>query len=234
MSIAEETLQLKQDFDEVYAAGYKSFWDIFTKNATTNDCRYMFYGENWTDEVFTPPYAIVPNPSASRYMFQESGITKVTSKQLDLSKAKTIRQTFALSNIEEVEIVVGYATLNATFENVETLTTLTLTVGADTTYTNAFIGCSGLTNLTIDGTIGKAGFDLSDCTNLTLESIKSVLEACNKEQANIVVTLPEYCEGGNIYTIDACMADGNYGIEGLTTAYSNAMNKLHNYSISFN
>lgn len=238
MNTAELITQLKQDIDEVYtagtASGYKSFWDDLTNNNNINvDCRYMFYGAYWTNEIFTPPYPIKPNPNGSynRYMFQASGITKVSTQQMDFSEANTLRQTFAMSNVEEVEMVVDEATLNATFENLTTLTDLELTVSANTSYSGAFDGCSGLVNLTIDGTIGKAGFDLTDSTNLTLESIKSVLLACNKANANIVITLPEYCEGNTVNTQNACMGVDSDDGE-LINAYGEAMS--NGYTISFN
>ena len=205
MTTADLLNEIKEDINEVYEAGYQSFWDALTNNNNiTADCRYLFYGEYWTDKAFKPPYAIKPNKNNNRYMFQESNITKVSTKQIDFSEATTLRQTFVQSNVEEVEMVVDKATLNATFDGVDTLKKLDLTVSDSTNYSNAFNGCSGLTDLTINGTISKAGFDLTDCVYLSVESIKSVLEACNKENANITITLPYYCIDGKTITADIC------------------------------
>ena len=152
-------------------------------------------------------------------MFQASGITKVSKKQMDFSETAALRQTFVQSYVEEVEMVVDKTTLNATFDGVDTLTKLDLTVSENTSYSNAFNGCSGLTELRIwgkkyndegtdfeliNGTIGKGGFDLTDCVNLSVASIKSVLEACNKKNANITITLPYYCIDGKTITSDIC------------------------------
>lgn len=208
MTTADLLNEIKTDINEVYEAGYKSFWDDYTnKNNITVDCRYMFYGPYWTNEIFTPPYPIKPNKNNSRYMFQESGITKVSTKQIDFSEATTLRQTFVQSYVEEVEMVVDKATLNATFDGVDTLEKLDLTVSENTGYSNAFNECSGLVDLTIRGTIGKAGFNLTDCVNLSVESVRSVLNACNKENANITITLPYYCIDGETDTSDICFTE---------------------------
>ena len=230
MTTADLLTEIKADIDEVYEAGYKSFWDAYTnKNKITTDCRYMFAGAAWTNDSFKPPYEepLKPNPTASRYMFQDSGITKITKEQIDFSEATNLRQTFSQSNIEEAYVDASKAYLYNTFETIQEpeATKLELIVSDKTTYRDAFKGFTSLTDLTIGGTIGTKGFDLTDCVYLSVASIKSVLEACNKENANITVTLPYNCIDGETVTSDICFTQ-------LTNEYNAAI--ANGYLISWN
>ena len=244
MSVADNIRQLKIDIDETFKAGSKAFWDAYTKNALSVDCRYMFAGAAWTNDSFKPPYdePLKPNPTASRYMFQDSGITKITKEQIDFSNATNLRQTFSQSNIEEAYVDASKAYLYNTFETIQDpeATKLELIVSDKTTYRDAFKGFTSLTELRIygkeyntegtefeliNGTIGNGGFDLTDCTYLSVQSIKSVLNACNKENANITVTLPYYCIDGKTITSDICFMQ-------LSEEYNAAI--ANDYFISWN
>lgn len=74
MDIAEKTLQLKQDFDDVYEAGKKAewnaFWDAYQDYGKREYYAFAFSNTtaysptwkiaNWTEETFKPKYPIVP------------------------------------------------------------------------------------------------------------------------------------------------------------------------------
>jgi hypothetical protein len=149
-----------------------AFWNAYTNNNKRTYWRYAFAEQGWVDANFKPPYTIIPTSDA-RYMFQNTGITSIDETQVDFSKLSNFRDTFYSAN---------------SLVNLRLKIKDTATFGA-----NAFLECTSLKNLTIIGTIGGAGLDLSDCTSLSLDSIKSVLDACNKPNANITVTLPSSC-----------------------------------------
>ena len=69
MDVAEKTLQLKQDIDEVYEAGkhkeWSDFWDAFQQKGKRTDYYYAFTGPSpsatgWNDVTFKPKYDIRP------------------------------------------------------------------------------------------------------------------------------------------------------------------------------
>ena len=72
MNIAERTLQLKADFDEVYEAGKKArddeWWDIRDYTTDKNEAssgQYMFGGRFWNKDTFKPTQDV----SVSNYTF---------------------------------------------------------------------------------------------------------------------------------------------------------------------
>lgn len=207
MSIADNIRRLKTDIDEVYKAGVASgsnaFWDAYLTNADTVECRYMFAGSHWTDETFKPNKTI--QPRAARFMFQNSDVTKVSKNQIDFSKSTELRNCFDSSNITELDFNSSSAT----------------------NLSNTFAGCTNLRVLNYEGTI-KGNLDLSDTTMLSLDSLKSVLLACNGNGSGKTITFSSYCIDGETNTFSTIVADND-----AHNAYRAALD-TYGYSIAFN
>jgi hypothetical protein len=92
---------------------------------------------------------------------------------------------------------------------------------------NWFVNDYALENITIEGTIGQNGFDIHWSTKLSKSSILSILNACNKANAGVTVTLPKKCVDGNQDTLTVITTDTE-----LNTAYINAT-QVNNYTITF-
>ena len=96
------------------------------------------------------------------------------------------------------------------------------------TWTSCFTSCSKLADFTItSGAIGKNGFDIHWSTKLSKASILSILNACNKANAGVTITLPKNCINGATNTLETIQADTE-----LNTAYINAT-QVNNYTITF-
>lgn len=199
MSIAEKSLQLKEDFDEVYEKGRtdenNAFWDKFTLNGTRNWYGYAFTG--FTDEYIRPNRKIIPvgcatsdNIPSYAYMFMHNSyIKKVEAQYFDFSNINTdkfkISQTTyqqgnrqichycsELEEFEDVGMPAGY--YYYTWARCGKLHTIELIrSNADTRFESAFSTCSSLKNVRFEGEIGR---NLSiSYSPLSMESLKSII-----------------------------------------------------------
>ena len=57
-------------------------------------------------------------------------------------------------------------------------------------FTGTFLNCIALENITIEGTIGQNGFDIHWSTELTAESIDSIVRALTTTKTGLTITLP--------------------------------------------
>lgn len=94
MSIADKVLQLKQDIDDAYQAGYDkgaaegsgdswydTFWDAYQENGERESYGYAFSGSGWNDITFKPKYKFVAKARTGfNDMFRgNTGITEFVS-----------------------------------------------------------------------------------------------------------------------------------------------------------
>ena len=103
------------------------------------------------------------------------------------------------------------------FKNSKKLKTLKIsTVKETSVFQNAFEGCTALENLTIDGVIGKNGFDVHWSTLLTAESYHSIITHCSKT-ATFTLTLPAETTVRSVF--DAKYGSGAW--DAITAQYPN-------------
>lgn len=127
MSIAEKTLLLKQDFDEVHAKGYEdgkndeynAFWDsIYDCIEKSKSTFYIFSGTAWNDTTFKPPRDIVLKADA-RSAFRCIAVTdlaKVIDERglkIDFTNVKYITEIFAEVGCERIGVL-DYSVATAT------------------------------------------------------------------------------------------------------------------------
>jgi hypothetical protein len=175
MSIADKLTTIAENVPRVYEAGktdgkqegftdgyeagkkaeYDAFWDTYTKSGSRTDYRYAFAGDGWIDDLFNPPFVIYP--TLARYMFYSTEITEITEKQVDFSQTSDMRDAFSTC---------------------DKLATLVLKISGSKTFNaNTFVDCKALTNLSIIGTIESNNFNVQWSTNLTHDSLMSIIEA---------------------------------------------------------
>lgn len=156
MTIAEQITRAKTDYDKVYEAGKKSeydaFWDSFQKKGVPIGYTYKFYGEHWSDEVYKPKYDIVCTAAISAFYSSSITDSLVSIDCRDIA----MQTTFAYCNIQTIRKLI---------------------VSKDTTYSRTFDTCKKIINLTIEGVIGKNGFNVQWATLLTHDSLMSIINA---------------------------------------------------------
>lgn len=203
MSIEDKLTQVAENVPKVYAAGqkaeYDAFWNLYQSNGTRKDYTNAFGGIGWTNETFKPKHNI--NPSGGSYMmFRSCGvkgdlvaIAESLGIHIDFTQLIACQYMFQSSNftrIGNVKTVSGTYSLTSTFDSCKSLETIdSLYIYPSQALSAVFSGCTALKNLTIDGSIGKNGFNVSACP-LTHDSLMSIINALeNKTSGTFSVTL---------------------------------------------
>jgi hypothetical protein len=216
MTIADDVLRAKADFDAVYAKGqevgrkaeYDAFWDVYQTNGNRTDYDLAFGGNGWTKNTFKPKYDIVP--ISAYMMFRKSKIGAVESAEgdlvecleelgvkLDFSKCTNLLYIFSYTNFKRVGVIDGRAsTAGVTFDSaffgsiyLHTIDKLYLSATKPNFATNSFNGCTALVNLTLEGTIADGGLNLQWSTKLSKASIENIIEHLSTTTSGLTVTL---------------------------------------------
>lgn len=153
-----EQMATEQDavFDAGKQAEYDRFWDSFQGNGVGANYNYRF-SMTWNDVIYRPKYPIKINTTGgAQQIFYYSKVTN------------TIVDIVALTGVN----------FYGTFMYARALVTIPRLVVTNTSYfNNAFRECFALENLNIEGVLGGAGFDVSDSTKLTHDSLMSIINA---------------------------------------------------------
>ena len=198
------TAEYAEKVGDLYELGrkaeYDAFWDKYQENGERRNYSHAFAGVRWDTELFKPKYDIKPVGTSSAYMmFSKSTLNDLVEVleqcgvTLDLSGVTGYESyTFYTSSITRIgKVDLSNAThMMNTFGSSSQLHTIEeLHISDKVNFITTFLGCTALVNLTITGTIGKNGFDVSPCTKLSRASIISVLEALSKDTSGLTVTL---------------------------------------------
>ena len=165
--------------------------------------KYMFAGPGWNVNTFFPCRSISFSGAYTDYMFSGHG---VGSGHYDLAQrleqcgvifdfSQVTRANYMFYDTAFTRLPVlnlsGCSKLQRTFGYNRALVCIDcLQVSEKTTFDNPFEGSEYLKNLTISGTIGQNGFDVSVCP-LTRESLLSILNALKEGVSDRTVTLGE-------------------------------------------
>lgn len=176
----------------VYDAGAKSeydrFWDAYQDSG--NRAKYEFGFSQWSAEYIRPKYKIVFSSAndGNQTFSGNKKLKKIEADYFDFSQKPTgtgnttgYYYTFSYcTNLEEIEDIGLNPQRNYyyTFNNCYKLHTIArLGVDENTAFSYTFTNCHELQNLTIDGTIGQNGFNVSYGTKLTHDSLMSIINA---------------------------------------------------------
>ena len=179
-------------------ANYDVFWDSFQQNGKRTAYAYGF--RYWNGECFRPKYDIVPTGNTATLFGEVKGIKNLPERlkecgvTLDLSNVTDFSSGFLESDFEDVgELDLSSANaINFCFQlsKVKTIQKLKLKEipGNTSPYGSAFNKCSKLETLIVEGGISKKGFNVSDCTKLTHESLMSIIN-CLSDNSGTSTTL---------------------------------------------
>lgn len=192
MSIAEKFEIIA---DEVYAKGkkdeYDKFWDAYQDYGNrTKYPSYSFYGAGFNANNFYPKYDIKPQGSCIN-LFYAWETTNISLKQrleecgvkLDTSKVTSFTQAFNYSKFTELPIIdlssMTSAASSIFSNNYGSLKTIEKLIVSENTAIGSWFGqyCQNLTNLIVEGTIAKSGFNVQYQKKLTTASLLSILKA---------------------------------------------------------
>lgn len=181
--------------DEAVEAGkkaeYDTLWDSLQDNGNRTDYARAFI--MWGDTIFRPKYSMQPTHIAM--MFYSSTITNVKETlesrglTLDTSKCTHFTQAFQSSATKEVPFLDMSAATNASSAfNGAKFTSLHIKVSETMPYVSTFDYMRSLTRITVEGTIGKSGFNVS-WSPLDKASLTSIVNALSTTTTGLTVTL---------------------------------------------
>jgi hypothetical protein len=205
MTVAEKLTAIAENgqkvFDAGKDAGTDAFWDVVQNGGSRRNYAYAFSG--WDAEYIRPKHKVVPIIAASaantfngceRLKIVEAEYFDFSQKEASTGNAAAVYYTFyncyALEEIEDIGLSEQYG-YYYTFGNCSSLHTIAvLRTNENTVFSNAFSYCPKLQNLTIDGVIGKTGFNVSGSTKLSHDSLMSIINALQtKTSGTWTVTL---------------------------------------------
>lgn len=138
-------------------AEYDSFWDTYQQNGKRSHYQYAFARNYWIDDLYNPKYPIGPVTTG--------GFIQVFGYNQQLTDTK-------------VSIESCGAYLDNTFIGCVKLKKIpSLVVDSETTYKNTFHDNICLEVLNIQGTIGQNDFNVQWSTELSHESLMSIVNA---------------------------------------------------------
>lgn len=241
MTPAEKLIKIAENEQKVYDAGveagkaqgggdgwYDTFWDTFQQNGNRFNYNNAFSSGNanptsvgWTNVNFKPKYSMVNIGGYS--LFDYSGIEGSLTEILNILGITLTFSGYQSSGFQNTQFTeIDYinnnmSTMANVFKNSTKLKTLRIsTVKETSTFQNAFEGCTALENLTIEGTIGKTGFDVHWSVLLTAESYHSIITHCSKT-ATFTIVLPPETTVRSVY--DEKYGEGAWSA--ITAEYSN-------------
>ena len=256
MSIAENFEIIA---DEVYEKGkkdeYDKFWDAF-QNAENGvpkrtNYNYAFQNGGFNFDNFYPKYDIVPVGAYGTQMFYNWKVAvgkyvgslsqrfKECGVILDTSQCTNLGLCFAYGGFTEIPTIdlsnLTQASGQIFAYNYNYLKTIEKIIISENTVISAnwFTEDTGLENLTIEGTIGKSGFNVSACTKLSGASIVSIIEALSTTTSGLTVTLSQTAVNNMKFTdYDDEGVECLHGNEGTYYSWSQLEQSRTNWTIS--
>lgn len=200
MNIAENTLLLKQDFDEVHKAGKRAIMAAAQNYGKKKGYACAFKG--WATEGIYPAYDIVMTGDATQAFYALKGANMDFAARLeecgvvlDTSKVTNFAYTFGnmhTTRLPEIDTR-GAGSLVYTFMEgddlpLTTIDNLILKDDGSQTFSNPFAWAANLVNLKITGAIGQNGFDMQYATKLSRASIESIMSHLAQGQFTITLS----------------------------------------------
>lgn len=189
MGIADGIEQGKQ-------AEYDAFWDVYQANGTRRFYSYAF-AYVWGGDVYSPKYDICGgNSNALSYLFYISQATD-TKVNIDATLATGSASVFhAASKLKTIRKII---------------------ISQNTTFGSWFNDCTELENLTIEGVIGKDGFNVKWSKKLSRASHESIMAALSTTTTGLTVTFSQTAVNNAFATAEGA-ADGSTSAEWLALA----------------
>ena len=149
-------------------AEYDAFWDAYQQNGERVQYQQAFAGTGWTDEIYNPKYPI-----------------RIEKNCWDMNEC--FNGTNGITDLK-VPVIFGEQVSGAAstlFRGCTRLKTIPkIVLNENIGFTIWFSGCFFLENLTIEGTIGKNGFDVSSSSKLTHKSLMNIINVLKDYSAD--------------------------------------------------
>lgn len=205
MSIADKLKLIASNVQKVFDSGkkaeYDAFWDAFQENGNRKNYGYAFAGVGWYDETFKPKYNITIK-TGSNYMFGSTQITDLCKLLKDNnveltttgSTGATCYAMFSGASKLLTVPALDFSTATSTqsiFGNCRSLKSIEKIIISETN-TNVgsmFLNCTSLESVIFEGTLACSGLDVSACTKLTVESLRSILRILSTNGSGKAITL---------------------------------------------
>lgn len=237
----------ERGLDNICVAGeqseYDRFWDYFQKSGTRTEYTFGFAGYGWNEKTFLPKYDMTP--TRAYRMFYYFGQQQYTSTKyysdlvasllqnnvtLDFSKCTNLTCLFEYTLISRVGVIstLGVSALDRIFSNakITTIDKLILKESGSQAFLSTFYKATQLTNLVIEGTIGRNGFNVQWSTKLSCDSIMSIIRALSGSSTGNTVTLSKVAVDQAFESKDGC-ADGS-----LTDSWADVMASKDNWTFN--
>ncbi len=203
MNTAEKLNQIAENVEKVHKAGkkaeYDAFWDAVLAGGARTKFDYAF--RYWGGDYIRPNRKIIATDinSLSMTFAANRSLKKVEANYFDFyNKQKgtstansayyTFQQCASLEEVEDIGIQAEYE-YHYTWWNCSSLHTIAVVRSDENTrWTNAFLGCASLVNLTINGIIGTNGFNVSSSPALSKTSIESIINALSTTTSSQTVS----------------------------------------------
>ena len=190
----------KEGIDEGKQAEYDRFWDNYQDNGNREHYTYAFSGLGWKKEIFKPKYDIIPSICGSMFYRTNMKIDMVDLLEtqrivLDLSKSTNVSNLcnnayftrFVIVNTTSAPDLTAIFSSNIFLE--EVLGLVLKDDGSQKFSTSSFQGCSKLKQMPVSGTIGQNGFNVQWSTELTHDSLMSIINALQDKTADTSGTI---------------------------------------------
>jgi hypothetical protein len=180
-------------YDEGFEDGKQTenqeFWTNFLSGLNQEDCRYAMAGGGWNDNSFNPnvSFTAAQGSNLGGFFYYSAiedlaGILKRNNVVWDFSGALSVSNFAYNSDIVNFPLldISGATDMSRAFYGLKgDNITLPIRLNDDGSqvFSSAFNGSTGLVNLTIYGTIGQNGFNVAACTQLTHDSLMSIINA---------------------------------------------------------
>ena len=171
-----------------------NFWDIYQENGDRFEYSFAFGGFGWTDETFKPKYNMQPMYCQS--MFGNAKITNLKGLLEELGVTLDFSKCVSGTNIFNGSSITYLGVLNMTSmpnfnqvlysaKNLVSIDKLILKSDGSQTFnsTLSFGGCTALTHMIVEGTIGQNNFNVQ-WSDLDVESLLSILNALADKSAD--------------------------------------------------
>jgi hypothetical protein len=181
MTVAEKLTTIAENEQKVFDAGkkaeYDRFWDAFQENGERYLYNYGFAYEGWNADTYAPKYPItIRGKGNGNYVYLYNFFVVDTMVEISVLQNSDRGQPGETIGL---------------FQNAINLKTIRkLTFDETTIINNVFWNCPALENLTMGGTIGQNGFDVSQSPKLTHDSLMSIINCLEaKAEGTWTVTL---------------------------------------------
>ena len=178
MSIAENLTTIAQNQQKVFDAGWKVFHKAFTGNNTRTRYQGAFTQSDFSGLEFDPPI----KPNTGETVFQNyngeelpCGVDFSNIVSSSTSAQFTCRYAAKLKEFPDLNWGVQER-YGGTWQGCTLLETIAvIRCNENTIFPSAFSGCSGLINVTFDGTIGQNDLNFTQSTKLSDKSLIDIV-----------------------------------------------------------